>query len=142
MHADISLPYSGSCQTGIIPALRTRGHLIAFRSHTSIYAQLRAGSASTLCTTLLHRNCGVALGVWRFKVLPLFGVFHSLTIPLQRVAKCRVVPCRKACRTALDSICQILSMHVTRTRLLIGGLTERLAIPNDAIREHPQAGRM
>jgi len=81
----------------------------------------------------LHRNCGVALGVWMFKVLPFFGVFHSLTIPVATSRKMQGWPGRKI---ALDSICQNLSMHVTRTALLIGGLAEKMAIPNDTIREH------
>ena len=80
----------------------------------------------------LHRNCGVALGVWMFKVLPFFGVFHSLTIPVATSRKMQGWPGRKI---ALDSICQNLSMHVTRTALLIGGLAEKMAIPNDTIRE-------
>jgi hypothetical protein len=44
-------------------------------------------------------------------------------------------------KLALDSICQNSSVHVTRTKLLlkvlIGGLTERLATSDDAICEHP-----
>ena len=57
----------------------------------------------------------------------------ALPFPPRRVAKCRV---GLVAKLTLDSMCQNLSMHVTRTTLLIGGLAEKLAIPNDTIREH------
>ena len=58
---------------------------------------------------------------------------------MRRVAKCRV---GLVARLALDSICQNLSMHVTCTALLIGGLAGKLAISNDTIRKHFRSVRV
>jgi hypothetical protein len=97
----------------------------------------RAGSAGTLCTVLLHRNCGVALGVWM-----LFMV-SSTALP-SRCNESQIAGTSLVAKLALDSICQKLSMHVTRTKvlllLMIGGLTERLATPDDVICEHLKGG--
>jgi len=97
----------------------------------------RAGSASTLCTTLLHRNCGAVLGVWM-----LFMV--SSTALRSRCDESQNAGTFLVAKLALDSICQNSSMHVTRTKvlllLMIGGLTERLAIPDDVICEHLKGG--
>ena len=74
-----------------------------------------------------------------FKGSTLFSVSPTaLQFPLRRVAKCRA---GLVAKSVLDSICQNLSMHVTRTTLLIGDLAKGekktpLAIPNDTIREH------
>lgn len=106
-------------QAATVPPPRSRrsfDHLIASCSHPKVYMPNCALALPAPCVPpFLHRNCGVALGVWMFKVLPFFAVFHSLTIPLRRVAKRRV---DLVAKPALDSICQNLSMHVTRTALL------------------------
>ena len=99
MHADISLPWSGSRsdkqhRPSSLP--RSFDHLIAPCSHPKVYMPNCALALPAPCVPpFLHRNCGVALGVWMFKVLPFFGVFHSLTIPAATSRKVQGRPGRK-----------------------------------------------
>ena len=137
MHADISLPWSGSRsdkhhRPSSFP--RSFDHLVASCSHPKYICP----TARWLCQHPVYHPFFTAIAASRL-ASGCSRFYHSsvsstaLPLPSRRVAKCRV---GLVAKLALDSICQNLSMHVTRTTLLIRGLAEKLAISNDTIREH------
>ena len=136
MHADISLPWSGSRsdkqhRPSSFP--RSFDHLIASCSHPKYICP----TARWLCQHPVYHPFFTAIAALRL-ASGCSRFYHSsvsstaLPLPSRRVAKCRV---GLVAKLALDSICQNLSLHVTRKTLLIGRLAKKLAISNDTIRE-------
>lgn len=120
MHADTyRCPGLVQCQTSSTFPLRFRGsfdHLIASCSHPKVYMPNCALALPAPCVPpFLHRNCSVALGVLDVQGSTIFRCIpQPYHFPLLRVAKCRG---NLVAEFALDSICQNLSTHVTRTTL-------------------------